>query len=361
MRAVLVLADGTEFVGEAFGASADTVGEVVFNTSMTGYQEIVTDPSYSGQIVVLTYPLIGNYGVNPEDSESDRPQIRGLVVKELCDQYSSWRGTMSLNEFLLQHNVVGIQGIDTRQLTRRLREHGTMWGSIGVGDVDTASLMEIARKHSEQMQCHDFVLDVTGKEPYFLDGCGPHIAVVDYGAKRNIVRSLQALGCRVTVVPATMSAADILSFKPDGVVLSNGPGDPKSVPYGQETARQLVGRVPVMGICLGHQLLALGLGADTFKLKYGHRGGNHPVQDTATGRVYITSQNHGYAVAEESLAELPVRVSHLNLNDHTIEGIEHVSEPAFSVQYHPEAKPGPTDSEYIFERFLDMVQGKISA
>lgn len=353
MKAYLALEDGTCFTGEAFGATGKANGEVVFNTGMTGYQEILTDPSYCGQIVTMTYPLIGNYGINREDMESARPRARGLVVHSLAEHPSNWRAELKLEEFLAAHGVVGIRGIDTRALTRRLRRSGTMRGVIATGDWPLEQLAEEARQ-SPPLSGQQLVPQVTTPEPYSLPGSGPHVVVVDFGVKENILRWLTKLSCRVTVVPAGTTAEEVLEYRPDGVLLSNGPGDPKDVPDAVRTIRDLLGTLPIFGICLGHQLLGLALGADTYKLPFGHRGGNHPVKDLATGRVYITSQNHGYAIDARTLPR-EVEASHVNLNDGTVEGLRHWRLPAFSVQYHPEACPGPEDSAYLFDRFMKMM------
>lgn len=354
MKAFLALEDGTVYEGIAFGAVGVGQGEVVFNTSMTGYQEILTDPSYCGQIVVMTYPLIGNYGINLEDMESAGPKVRGFVVRELCDLPSNWRASGSLESFLKENNIVGIQGIDTRSLTRRLRSQGTMKGVLVAGEVTREELTELARK-APGLTGQDLVSQVTVREPYTIDGDKYHVVVMDFGVKHNIVRWLTKLGCRVTVVPADTFAEEIFSLNPDGIILSNGPGDPKGVLYAAETIRRLLGYCPIFGICLGHQLLALALGGDTYKLPFGHRGGNHPVKDLAAGRVYITSQNHGFAVDAASLKEDLAEVTHINLNDNTVEGFKCRKVPCFSVQYHPEAFPGSTDSEYLFFEFFDMM------
>ncbi|MGE5552712.1 MAG: glutamine-hydrolyzing carbamoyl-phosphate synthase small subunit [Betaproteobacteria bacterium] len=352
-RGLLALEDGSVFSGELHG-EGPVAGEVVFNTSMTGYQEILSDPSYAGQIVTMTYPLIGNYGANSEDQESLGVHARGLVVRELCAHPNYWRAEQTLGEYLELHNVVALSGVDTRAITRRLRERGAMRGIIAPGDADPMELVEAARSVPDLGEL-DLVREVTVKAPFTAGAGERRVALLDFGAKGNIVESLVAAGCAVTVFPAGTKAAEILAAEPAGVVLSNGPGDPKAVPYAVQTVRELVGRVPLFGICLGHQLLALGLGGDTYKLKFGHRGGNHPVKDLATGRVYITAQNHGYAVNPESLPA-EVEVSHRNLNDGTVEGLVHRTLPVFSVQYHPEASPGPHDSEHLFERFLAFME-----
>lgn len=355
MKAYLALEDGTIFEGTSFGAAGLRQGEVVFNTSMTGYQEILTDPSYCGQIVTMTYPLIGNYGINSEDYESARPKVRGLVVRETCEVPSNWRSAGDLGDFLREHNILGIQGIDTRSLTKRLRSSGTMGGIITTDEMSREELISLARK-APVLNGQDLVSQVTTKEIYTLPGGELRVVVMDFGAKQNIIRWLHKLGFTVIVVPAQTTAEEILRLRPDGLMLSNGPGDPKGVGYAAETIKKLLGRLPIFGICLGHQLLGLALGADTYKLHFGHRGGNHPVQDLATGRVYITSQNHGFAIQADTLDPEIAEVSHINLNDGTVEGLSCKKIPAFSVQYHPEAFPGPTDSEYLFEKFYHLVQ-----
>ncbi|MGE5557946.1 MAG: glutamine-hydrolyzing carbamoyl-phosphate synthase small subunit [Bacillota bacterium] len=358
MNARLVLEDGSIFYGSAFGYPVHAEGEVVFNTSMTGYQEILTDPSYCGQIVSMTYPLIGNYGVNEDDYESARPYCRGLVVHELCALPSNWRAYTTLENFMIRYKLSGIQGIDTRALTKILRKSGTMRGLINADSDETdAELVEKAKK-IPCLSGQDFVRQVTSPEiiQYNSNGSGPKVALIDFGAKINIIRSLSGMGCRVTSVPCTLQADEILKLKPDGIMLSNGPGDPKDVMFAVDTVKNLMGEVPLFGICLGHQVIGLALGGDTYKLKYGHRGANHPVKDLNTGKVYITSQNHGFAVKTESLDAETIAVSHINLNDGTVEGIRHRKLPVFSVQYHPEASPGPLESSYLFHEFLCMMQ-----
>ena len=371
----LVLEDGSIYRGEAFGAETEGFGEVVFNTSMTGYQEVLTDPSYAGQIVMLTYPLVGNYGINAQDSESSRIQVAGFVVRQHCDYPSHALSTATLHEFLASQGIPAIQGVDTRAITRRLRTKGVMMGyistnladhqtslppissrlSAGTPEAALAKLRDIPR-YGEV----DFVKSVTTGEPYSWDmpsnGAAPRfrILVLDYGLKYNILRLLSSRGCEVTAVPATASAEEILDFKPAGVVLSPGPGDPALLGYQVSVAGKLMGRVPIMGICLGHQIVARSLGAETFKLKFGHRGANHPVRDMATDRVYITSQNHGYAVDGDSLPT-GLEATHVNLNDDTVEGLRHRDYPILTIQYHSEASPGPRDNEYLFDRFLEMV------
>lgn len=354
MQGILALEDGTVFKGEAFGAQGERWGEVVFNTGMTGYQEILTDPSYCGQIVVMTYPLIGNYGINREDFEACRSYVRGFVVREACAVPSNWRAGYRLSDYLAREGIIGLSGIDTRALTRHLRNFGTMRGVIATGEVDEQELVAKARS-CPHLTGQPLVLEVATKEPYVLEGNGFHVVLVDLGSKLNIIRRLRERNCRITVVPPTTGAAEIIQLNPDGVLLSNGPGDPVDATYAINTARELIGRIPLFGICLGHQIIALALGAKTYKMKFGHRGVNHPVKDLATGRVYITSHNHGFAVDEESLKGLPVVVSHRNLNDNTVEGIRHQYLPVFSVQYHPEASPGPLDSDYIFDQFIEIM------
>lgn len=369
--AKLALEDGTVFPGMSIGAAGETNGEVCFNTSMTGYQEVLTDPSYRGQIVTMTYPLIGNYGVSDEDIESPRPQVAGFVVRENSRIRSNFRSDADLTEYLEKHQVVAIEGIDTRALVRRLRSTGAMRGVISTTDLDDSSLVAKA-KASPGLVGRDLVSEVTPAEAKqwseplsrwtHLDGTGtevgsgegPHVVALDFGMKWNIPRHFAGRGCRVTVVPGQTSAADILAREPDGIFLSNGPGDPEPVEYAISTVRELVGQRPIFGICLGHQLLSLACGAKTFKMKFGHRGSNHPVQDLTTGKVEITCQNHGFAVDPDSLPA-DLEVTHRSLNDESVEGVQHRSAPAFSVQYHPEASAGPHDSHYLFERFLESM------
>jgi len=354
MELFLVLEDGAAFAGTAFGTLGERMGEVVFNTSMTGYQEILTDPSYCGQIVVMTYPLIGNYGANAEDFEAQNPAAQALVVREICSLPGNWRQDETVDEFCRRTGVAGICGIDTRSLTRHLRHRGTMRGII-TSDLQRGKDWSVSvQAGKEPVLPAGLVEKVSTKEPYHIPGDGPLIAVLDFGIKQNILRTAHRQGCRLAVLPAAAKPEEILALKPQGVLLSNGPGDPKNVPFAIATIKSLLGQLPIFGICLGHQLLALALGADTYKLPFGHRGGNHPVQDLKTGRVHITSQNHGYAVDENSLHGLPLKVTHTNLNDVTIEGIKHRDLPVFSVQYHPEAAPGPHDSEYLFGEFFKL-------
>jgi carbamoyl-phosphate synthase small subunit len=370
MKAVLALEDGRLFHGTAFGASADTVGEVVFNTGMSGYQEILTDPSYHGQIVVMTYPLIGNYGVNGEDEESAKIQVRGMVIKEPSVVASNFRKEKTLDEYLKSQGITAISGIDTRALTRHIRSKGAMRGVISSANISADELVKIARA-GENMDGADLSSRVTTKEKYpFNEGLWKmgggfgkipagknfNVAAVDFGIKRNILRNLCERGCNVTVFPATATADEILKTKPDGVFLSNGPGDPGAVKYGMETVRGLLGKTPIFGICLGHQIMCLALGAKTFKLKFGHRGINHPVMDVFSGNIVrITSQNHGFAVDKESLPA-DLELTHYSLNDGTVEGVRHRKYPAFSVQYHPEASPGPQDTSLHFDEFVKLME-----
>lgn len=353
-QARLVLEDGYICYGKSFGAPGEIGGEVVFNTGMTGYQEILTDPSYSGQIITMTYPLIGNYGVNEDDYESRHPFARGLVVKEYCELPSNWRTKTDLDRFLYDHGVMGISGVDTRALTKRLRTRGTMRGLIATGPESDAELVAKAAA-LPQLSGQDFVKTASVKT-MVTEGTGAkHVVLMDFGAKANIARSLLAKGCKVTTVPCDTTSETILGLHPDGIMLSNGPGDPKDCPYAVAAVQNLMGKVPIFGICLGHQLIGLALGGDTYKLKFGHRGGNHPVKNLLTGEVTITSQNHGFAVRGETLNPEEVLVSHINVNDKTVEGLRHRHWPLFSVQYHPEAAPGPKDSEDLFAAFFAML------
>ena len=376
-KTILVLEDGSVHEGHSFGAETTTHGEVVFSTSMTGYQEMLTDPSYAGQILVPTYPLIGNYGINESDFESRQIQVRGFAVREYCSRPSHWQSTRTVHEFLLAYGIPGISGIDTRAITRRLRSSGVMMGII-----TSEMTAEEASKELKSLPKYDFidfVHQVSTEKAYEWQSDSPStvnlissplrgedkgegeekqstkILVIDYGLKYNILRILNQLGCQVSAIPCTASAEDVLALNPDGIVLSPGPGDPALLDDIANTARELIGRKPIMGICLGHQLIGKALGAQTFKLKFGHRGGNHPVRDLATGRVYITAQNHGYALDTDTLKG-GLEVSHTNLNDGTVEGLRHTDLPILSIQYHSEASPGPLDNMYLFERFLQMVK-----
>jgi carbamoyl-phosphate synthase small subunit len=356
----LILEDGTAYDGEAFGATANTIGEVVFNTSMTGYQEIATDPSYRFQIVVMTYPHIGNYGIEKAVAQNEVPQVAGFVVRDAVAEPSNAHSEMPLADYFVQHGISAIQGIDTRSLTRKIRNEGAMRGMItSESGRDVASIVDEIRQ-APSMSGLDLVQRVTALRPYTFDEppaeVKKRIALYDFGVKRDILRHLSRQGCAVTVYPATAHADEILAQRFDGVMLSNGPGDPEPVTYAQENIRHLIGKIPIFGICLGHQLLGLALGGSTYKLKFGHRGGNHPVKDLRTGRVEITAQNHGFSVDPDSLPANDVEHTHINLNDQTLEGFRHRREPVLAVQYHPEAAPGPHDSFYLFGEFMHMIE-----
>jgi len=391
-KAILVLEDGSVYEGHSFGAETTAYGEVVFSTSMTGYQEILTDPSYTGQILVATYPLIGNYGINESDFESRQIQVRGFAVREYCSQPSHWQSTRTLHEFLLAYGIPGVSGIDTRALTRHLKSSGVMMGTLSSEMTIEEALKEL--KSLPKYDSVNFVRQVSTEKAYEWQSNAPatvtlpslslrgasavarrsrsklgeiprsrseqapqsHIVVIDYGLKYNILRILSQLGCQASAIPCTASAKDVLALNPDGILLSPGPGDPALLDDITDTVKELIGRKPIMGICLGHQLIGKALGAQTFKLKFGHRGGNHPVRDLATGRVYITAQNHGYAIDADTVKG-GLEVSHINLNDGTVEGLRHRDLPILSIQYHSEASPGPLDNMYLFERFLEMVGG----
>ncbi|MBI5327745.1 MAG: glutamine-hydrolyzing carbamoyl-phosphate synthase small subunit [Deltaproteobacteria bacterium] len=381
-KAILALEDGAVFEGYSFGSEGEAIGEVVFNTSMCGYQEILTDPSYKGQIAAMTYTQIGNYGVDEEDIESNKLWLEGFIVKEYCDYPSNWRSKETLDIYLKRNMVVGIQGIDTRALTKHLRNNGAMNGVISTKlETDlksthtlAASLVKKAKEYPS-MAGLDLAKDVTCKESYHwsqglwnlekgyaasgfkLQPSAYKVVAYDFGIKFNILRNLVSVGCDVTVVPAFTSAEEVLNMNPDGIFLSNGPGDPDAVTYAIDNIRRLIGKKPIFGICLGHQILGLALGGKTYKLKFGHRGGNQPVMDLTTNKVEITSQNHGFAVDVESLKGI-AELTHINLNDKTVEGLAHTKLPLFSVQYHPEASPGPHDSSYLFKRFIDMMEGR---
>ena len=384
MKAILALEDGRHFIGESFGATGEQSGEICFNTSMTGYQEILTDPSYRGQIVTMTYPHIGNYGVNSKDTESHTPHVRGFVIEELCEVPSNWRSEASLDSYLKDNNIIGIQGVDTRALTKYIREKGAMKAFLGTGEIDPIEAVEKAAS-SNSMLGADFVREVTTEESYHWDSDGKesrqwvlsnpttkpdevdgkdhylslpeikyNIVAYDFGVKRNILRCLRREGFDVTVVNARTKASEVLSMNPDGIFLSNGPGDPEALGDIHKEINLILGKVPVFGICLGHQVLAHALGGKTYKLKFGHRGANQPVKDLRTGAVAITSQNHGFAVDSDSLPS-NTEVTHINLNDDTVEGLRSTDHPTFCVQYHPEASPGPNDANYFFSEFAQLI------
>ncbi len=371
-KAMLALEDGAVFEGWSFGFLGEKAGEIVFNTSMTGYQEILTDPSYKGQIVTMTYPHIGNYGINEEDIESQGPKVEGFIVKENSPIFSNWRGDQSLSDYLVSHRIMGVEGMDTRAITKHIRMVGAMKAVLSTEDLNRDQLIEKA-KTSPGLIGRDLVKEVTcetsypwasGNDSQFFSihfqpstvHFRPKVAVLDYGVKQNILRSLYDWNCEVIVLPASSPAESVLSHHPDGILLSNGPGDPEGVPYAIETIRQLVGKKPIFGICLGHQLLGLAFGGKTFKLKFGHRGANQPVKDLKTGKVMITSQNHGFSVDPNSLDPSEVELTQINLNDQTLEGMRHKRFPIFSVQYHPEASPGPHDTQGLFGEFIKMME-----
>ena len=368
-KALLVLEDGTSFEGRSFGAKGTAFGEICFNTSMTGYQEILTDPSYKGQIVSMTYPLIGNYGVNKADYESAKAFSQGFIVREYNSFHSSWRSSGSLDEFLVKKNLVGISEVDTRALTRHLRDKGSMRGAVSTEVLDKSELLtQVIASPSivgldlvKEVSCHKAYKWEEGRND-LLDSNSSRpkkrfdVVVFDFGVKHNILRTLYSMGCNILVVPADTRAEEVIKIKPDGIMLSNGPGDPEAVDYAIETIQKLAGKFPIFGICLGHQILSLAFGGKTYKLKFGHRGANHPVKDLRTGKVEITSQNHGFAVDPDSFRNRNIELTHINLNDGTCEGFAHKHLPVFSVQYHPEASPGPHDSDYLFDKFINLMK-----
>ncbi|MEB7431654.1 carbamoyl phosphate synthase small subunit [Staphylococcus chromogenes] len=348
----LVLEDGTYYTGFKLGADTLTQGEIVFNTAMTGYQETLSDPSYTGQIITFTYPLIGNYGINRDDFESLIPTLKGVVVKEACQAPSNFRAQKTLNDVLKEFDIPGISGVDTRSITKKIREHGVLKAAF----VDNETEIETTIQNLKTIEFpRNEVPTVSTKTPYVSTGFDLLVVLVDFGKKQNIVRELNARGCEVTVVPYDTTAEEIIKMSPDGVMLSNGPGDPADVQVAVDMIKGIIGKIPFFGICLGHQLFALSQGATSFKMKFGHRGANHPVKDLSTGKIALTSQNHGYAIDADSLKETDLEVTHIALNDGTIEGLRHKFEPAFSVQYHPEACPGPTDSNYLFDQFIELM------
>ncbi len=370
MKAVLVLEDGTYFTGEAFGKHGETYGEVVFNTCMTGYQEITTDPSYNGQIVTMTYPLIGNYGFNDDDNESNKTHLDGFIVKELCDYSSNWRNNKSPENYFKENGIVGIQGIDTRALTQHIRSHGSMLGIISSESGNVDYLIEKLKEYKTQKR--NLVMEVTAKHITKITGHKDNeictvsnsfktsaskfkVALLDLGVKQNIVRSLKKRNCEIYIFPADSTSLDLLAFNPDGILLSNGPGDPADLLDIITNVKNLIGKKPIMGICLGHQIIGLALGGKTYKLKFGHHGGNHPVKDLINEKCYITSQNHNYALADEF--DDDIYISHINVNDKTVEGLKHKKHPIISVQFHPEAAPGPEDTAYIFDEFIKLMEG----
>lgn len=356
MKAIVAIEDGTVFEGESIGASGTSMGEVVFSTAMTGYQEMLTDPSFAGQMLTLTYPLIGNYGITEGDLESNRVQVAGFIIHNLCDTPSNWRSEGTLTRFLKESGVVAVSGVDTRKVTRHIRVRGVMMGGIST-ELTADELLEKVRSTSRYDEV-DFVRHVSTKEPYLWPAEGlvkKRISLLDCGVKRNIMREFAKVGCEIVVYPCTASADQVLENNPDGIIISPGPGDPKELKYMTETIYKLSQSKPLLGICLGHQLMAWAYGGSTFKLKFGHRGGNHPVKDLETGRVYITSQNHGHAVDADSLKDTPLEVMHINLNDGTVEGLRHKELPVFTIQYHPEASPGPVDNNYLFQKFMEIV------
>ena len=352
MAARLLLEDGSLFVGENFGAQGESFGEVVFNTGMAGYQEVLTDPSYCGQIVTMTYPLVGNYGCNMDDIESTKSHVRGFVVREAAEYPNHYRSQLSLDDYLKRENVIGISGIDTRQLTRTLRVHGTMRGVLTTLDTPVEELLERLQNFALP---RDQVAQVTTQSAYRVPADGRRIVLLDFGTKMGTLRSLRERGCDIVVLPAFSTVDEIMAWGPKGIMMSNGPGDPEDLPEVVSVIKQLIGKVPIFGICMGHQLLSLACGATTEKLQFGHRGANHPVKDLRTNRVYITSQNHGYVVKTDSLQDTELELTHVNQNDGTVEGVRHKLKSAFSVQYHPEARPGPDDSDYLFDDFIDMI------
>ncbi|HQK82335.1 MAG TPA: glutamine-hydrolyzing carbamoyl-phosphate synthase small subunit [Atribacter sp.] len=356
MKTLLALEDGRCFWGHSFGSTGEAFGEIVFNTSMTGYQEILTDPSYCGQIVTMTYPLIGNYGLNSEDGESSQPQLEAFIVREKSPLYSNWRAEESLDEYLIRCRIIGMERVDTRAITRHIREKGALKAVISTEDLNPDSLVQKAIQGPPLVGV-DLAKEVTTEEPYFWQSEGNYtIAVIDFGVKYNILRQLAARGCRVKVYPAKTTAHQLIKDSPDGVLLSNGPGDPAALHYAVELVQEIIGKLPVFGICLGHQIIGQALGGKTYKLKFGHHGGNHPVKDLLNEKVYITTQNHSFVVDVNTLPMSDLKITHINLNDNTLAGIKHCKYPLFSVQFHPEAAPGSHDTTYLFDQFVKMME-----
>ncbi|WDV46834.1 glutamine-hydrolyzing carbamoyl-phosphate synthase small subunit [Clostridiaceae bacterium M8S5] len=352
MKGILYLEDGSMYIGKGFGSIGTNVGELVFNTSMTGYQEIMTDPSYAGQVVTMTYPLIGNYGVNPEANEATSIFAKGVVVKNISQNPSNYKSMGTLDEMLKTKGVVGVHDVDTRSITKRIRKHGAIKCLITNEDLTKKQMQNLINNTNIK---EDWMKVVTTNEITNIKGTGPKVAVIDFGIKKNIIRILKKYGCDITIFPCDSNIEQIQKTNPDGVFLSNGPGNPKEAKAGITLIKKLINMYPIFGICMGHQVLALATGGDTYKMKYGHRGGNHGVYDIENDKVYITSQNHGYAVVKESLQESDMKITHININDKTVEGIKHKKLPVFSVQFHPEGAPGPNDSEYLFEQFINLI------
>ena len=352
MKAILLLEDGTEFLGATMGAKGETYGEVVFNTSMTGYQEILTNPSYNGQIIAMTYPLIGNYGFNETDVESDKPHAEGFIVKELCDTPSNWRSTINPDDYLKNNNIVGIKDIDTRALTQHLRDNGSMFGIISTECFDKSTLL--AKLKEKKNIKRDLVKEVGTKEVYNIPGEGKKVAILDLGIKKSILSSLTKRKCDLYIFPCTANPEDLLSVNPDGIVISNGPGNPEDIKYAVETVKNLIGKKAILGLCMGHHLLGIALGGKAYKLKFGHHGSNHPVKDINTGRVYITSQNHNYVLEKDFNND--ITITHINVNDNTVEGFRHNLYPIISMQYLPDAETGSLDANYIFDDFIKLMK-----
>ncbi len=356
MKGILYLEDGSSFIGQGFGKKGTSIGELVFNTSITGYQEILTDPSYAGQIITMTYPLIGNYGVNKYECESSKVHARGFIVKSYSERPSNYLSEKSVDDMLKEMNIVGVHDVDTRSITKKIRNKGALKCVISNEELDIKELKDMLNNYDEKQ---DWMKEVSTEKIFSIKGNGPKVALIDFGVKTNIIRNLKKYDCNITVFPYDSSYEDIMSIEPDGILLSNGPGDPKEATIGIKTVKALINKVPILGICLGHQILALAVGCDTYKMKYGHRGGNHGIYDIERDKSYITSQNHGYAVDKESINEKDMIVTHINLNDNTVEGMRHKYLPVSSVQFHPEGAPGPTDTEYLFNEFVKQIKGEL--